>query len=207
VLYQPDTQPYDHYRHYRVLDAGQRTTRVTKTSVTFTQALSSGGIGYIYEKTLRLVPGKPQLVITHRLKNTGTTPINTSVYDHNFLRLVPGNGGVRVTFPFTPVAAAPPPADLMRIQGKTLTYLRPMANKERASFLITGFGGTAADYDFTVSGGGASVRVQGDQPTNRVNIFSIDQVQSVEPYIAIDLSPGAEKQWTYTYSYSAPAPN
>jgi hypothetical protein len=203
LLYQPDTQGYDHYRHYRILDAGERTTRVTKTGVTFTQALSGLGYGYVYEKTLSLVPGKPQLVITHRLRNTGRKVINTSVYDHNFLRITPGNGGVIVTLPFAPMAANPPPADLMQVQGRTLAYLRPMANKERISFLVTGFGKTAADYDFTISGGGASVRVLGDHPVTRLNIFSVDRVQSVEPYIAIDLAPGAEKRWTYTYMFAA----
>lgn len=204
VLYQPDTQPYDHYRHYRILDAGQRTTTVTKTGVTFTQTLSNAGYSYVYEKSLSLVPGKPQLLITHRLRNTGTNVINTSVYDHNFLRITPGNGGVTVTFPFAPTAANPPPSDLMRIQGNSLTYIRPMVNKERISFLVTGFGKTAADYDFTISGSGASVRVQGDQPVTRMNIFSVDRVQSVEPYIAIDLAPGAETRWTYTYTFTAP---
>ena len=203
MLYQTDTQPYDHYRHYRILDAGQRTTTVTKSRVTFRQTLSNGKTGYVYEKALRLVPGKPQMIITHRLRNIGMMPINTSVYDHNFLRIVGGNGGVTVTFPFAPTAASPPPADLMRIQGKTLTYLRPMANKERISFLVTGFGKTHADYDFTVAGGGASVRVQGDQPVARLNIFTVDRVQSVEPYIAIDLVPGAEKSWTYIYTFAA----
>jgi hypothetical protein len=202
ILYQPDNQAYDHYRHYRILDAGDRTTRVTKNGITFTQTLSGLGYGYIYEKTLSLVPGKPQLVITHRLRNTGQKVINTSVYDHNFMRITPGNGGVTVTFPFTLTAANPPPADLMRVQGHSLTYLRSMANKERISFLVTGFGKTAADYDFTISGGGASVRVQGDQPVTRMNIFSVDRVQSVEPYIAIDLAPGAEHHWTYTYTYT-----
>jgi len=204
ILYQPDNQAYDHYRHYRVLDAGQRTTRVTKTGVTFTQALANAGYAYSYEKSLNLVPGKPQLVITHRLRNTGKKVINTSVYDHNFLRLIYGNGGTKITFPFTLSAANPPPADLMRIQGNSLTYLRPMANKERISFLVTGFGKTATDYDFTVAGQEASVRVQGDHPVTRLNIFSVDRVQSVEPYIAIDLVPGAEKRWTYTYTFSAP---
>ncbi len=155
-------------------------------------------------KTLSLVPGKPQLLITHRLRNTGRKAINTSVYDHNFLRLVSGNGGVTVTFPFAPAAANPPPSDLMRIQGNTLTYLRPMANKERISFLATGFGKTAADYDFTVASEGASVRVQGDHPVTRLNIFSVDRVQSVEPYIALDLAPSTEKRWTYTYTFTAP---
>jgi hypothetical protein len=201
VLYQPDTQPYDHYRHYRVMDAGQRSTKITKTSATFTQILANAGYGYTYEKSLSLVPGKPELLITHRLRNTGAKPINTAVYDHNFLKLVRGNGGVKITFPFPPVAASPPPADLMRIQGNSLTYLRPMANKERVSFLVTGFGKAATDYDFTVSGGGAKVHVRGDQPVTRMNIFSVDRVQSVEPYIAFDLAPGTEKRWTYTYTY------
>jgi len=204
LLYQPDTQPYDHYRHYRILDAGQRTTRITKTGVTFTQALANAGYSYVYEKSLILAPGKPQLLITHRLRNTGQKIISTSVYDHNFLRLVAGNGGVKVTFPFAPAAASPPPADLMRVQGSSLTYLRPMANKERVSFLVAGFGKTAADYDFTIAGGGANVRVQGDQPVTRMNIFSVDRVQSVEPYVAIDIAPGQEKRWTYRYSYTAP---
>ena len=203
VLYQPDTQPYDHYRHYRILDAGERTTKVTKTGVIFTQTLNGIGYGYIYEKSLSLVPGKPQLLITHRLRNIGHKAINTSVYDHNFLRIAPGNAGVTVTFPFALVVVKPPPVDLLRIEGNRLTYLRPMTSKERISFPASGFGNTASDYAFTIEGGGASVSVKGDQPITRLNIFSIDRVQSVEPYIAIDLAPGAEKRWSYAYSFAS----
>jgi hypothetical protein len=206
VLRQPDTQAYDHYRHYQIADGGKRTTKVTRDSVTFTQTLSSNGIAYVYEKTLRLVPGKPELVIEHRLKNIGSKLINTSVYDHNFLTLKPGNAGIRVTFPFTVVAASPPPADLMRVDGGSLTYLRPMKNKERISFLITGFGTDAKDYDFRVedTASGAGVHVKGDHPITRLNIFSIDKVQSVEPYNAIDLRPSEEKRWRYSYNFVVP---
>ena len=42
------------------------------------------------------------------------------------------------------------------------------------------------------------------QPLTRINIFSIDKVEAVEPYIAIDLAPGQEKRWTYRYTFSAP---
>src|SRR6185312_14425020 len=200
------TQAYDHYRLYDIIDGGKRATITTRDGVTFTQSLSSGGTAYMYEKTLRLTPGKPDLVIEHVLKNTGTKPINTTVYDHNFLKIKQGNDGVRVTFPFTVAAANPPPADLMKIEGNSLTYLRPMKNKERISFLITGFGSDSKDYDFRVddTASGAGVHVRADQPTTRINIFSIDKVQSVEPYIAIDLAPGEEKRWRYTYSFTAP---
>jgi len=206
ILAQPDSQPYDHYRHYQILDGGKRQTRTTKTSVTFIQTLENAGTGYVYEKTLRLASGKPQLVIEHRLKNTGAKPIGTTVYDHNFLRLVPGNAGIQVTFPFPVAAATPPAADLMRIQGNSLTYLKPMALKERISFLVTGFGSAAAGYSIQIKDtkSGAGVTITGDQPMTRMNIFSIDKVQSVEPYIAIELPPGAEKRWTYTYTFAAP---
>lgn len=206
ILYQPDTAPYDHYRHYRILDGGQRATRITPRSSTFTQTLSDAEIAYVYEKTLELVPGKTELVISHRLKNTGKTAIHTSVYDHNFLRLVPGDGSVRITFPFL-ISATDPPADrLLRVSGGTLTYQRAMKPRERISFPVTGFGASARDYDFRVTdlSTGAGVHVVGDQPLTRINIFSIDKVQSVEPYIDIDLAPGQEKRWTYRYSFTAP---
>ncbi len=80
-----------------------------------------------------------------------------------------------------------------------------MKPKERISFLVTGFGATAQDYDFRVTdtATGAGVHVVGDQPVTRLNIFSIDKVQSIEPYIAIDLEPGQEKRWSYRYTYTA----
>jgi len=207
ILYQPDTAPYDHYRHYRILDGGERATRITPRSSTYVQTLQDGGIAYVYAKTLELVPGKSELLISHSLKNTGRTAIHTNVYDHNFLRLVAGDNGIRITLPFPALVENPPPDDLLRIANRTLTYRRAMKPKERISFLVTGFGATAQDYDFHVNdtATGAGVHVVGDQPVTRLNIFSIDKVQSIEPYIAIDLAPGQEKRWSYRYIFTAPA--
>ncbi|HEY2009541.1 MAG TPA: hypothetical protein VGH23_11160 [Rhizomicrobium sp.] len=207
ILYQPDNAPYDHYRHYKLLDGGQRVTRITPRGSTYIQTVDDAAIGYVYEKTLALAPGRNELDILHVLKNTGKTAIHTTVYDHNFLRLVPGDKGLRISFPFIVSAANPPDSRLIRISGNSLTYLRAMRPKERISFPITGFGaGGAQDYDFRVTdmATGAGVHVVGDQPLTRINIFSIDKVQAVEPYIAIDLAPGQEKRWTYRYTYTAP---
>lgn len=204
VLRQPDTRPYDHYRNYEIVDAGKWTVTPSQSGVTFTQILKNGETAYTYEKILRLVLGKPQLIIEHRLKNTGSKVINTTVYDHNFLRLVPGNAGTTITFPFPlTIATNPPPPDLIRAEGHALTYLRPQAVKERVSFLVTGFGATVADYNIAIRDAtGAGVTITGDQPITRLNIFSIDKVQSVEPYIAIALAPGEEKLWTYRYTFA-----
>ena len=205
VLRQPDDKAYDHYRHYEILDGGKRTTRTTRDSVIFTQALSGAGYGYIYDKTLRLVRGKPQLMIEHRLRNTGEKQITTTVYDHYFLRLAPDKG-VTVTFPFTVTPASSPPADLVRIEGKIWTYQRPFADKERLSLAVTGYGSAASDYDFTITDpkSGAGVHVTGDKPLTRINTFSIARTAAIEPTIAVDVAPGAEMRWKYTYTYAAP---
>ena len=208
VLRQPDDKPYDHYRHYEIVDAGERHTQTSSRSVTFTQTLSGAGYSYDYEKTITLIPGTSTMEIDHVLRNTGTTPIDTTVYDHNFLRLVPGNGDIRVSFPFAvhpdlAHAANPPPADLISFQGNSLVYLRAMKNRERLSFTLTGFGDTADDYDIRIDGPtGAGMRIRGDAPITRINIFSVDRVQAVEPTIAIHVSPGDQQRWRYTYEFT-----
>lgn len=203
LLRRPDDKPYDKYWHYEIADWGQRSLRRTPGSVTFIQTLKGAGYAYRYEKTLRLVPGKPQLEISHVLTNLGGKPIQGTVYDHNFLSLTPGNDGVAVTFPFAIAAEKPPAADLIRLEGNSFRYLRPQLFKERVSFVLTGYGKTPSDYDIRIEDtrGKASVTMQGDQPITRVNIFSLDNVQAVEPYIALDIAPDGAQRWRYLYTY------
>jgi hypothetical protein len=54
--------------------------------VEFTQELHdpASGFGYIYKKKISLVAGKSEYTLAHSLKNTGTRPIHTTVFDHNF---------------------------------------------------------------------------------------------------------------------------
>jgi len=204
LLKKPDAKPYDHYRIYEILDAGQRSVRTTGSSVTFTQEIVGR---FRYTKTLRLVPGRPQMRIEHVLVNTGERPISTSVYDHNFLKLSPGNADVAVTLPFPVTADNLPDPGMVRINGNRIVYVRPLVEKERASFLITGFGSSIRDYDIRVENTktGAAVHVTADQPLTKMNLWSVRSVMAVEPYIGIELAPGATKRWTYTYTYSAPA--
>ena len=80
-----------------MVDAGTRNTLAAKSQVSFTQDVAGA---YRYVKTLRLVPGKPQLVIEHALTNNSRKPFLTTAYDHNFLQLTPGNQDLAVSLPF-----------------------------------------------------------------------------------------------------------
>lgn len=208
VLRQPDSKPYDKYRHYEIVDGGRRSLRATTNSVTFTQTVNGAGYAYDYEKIITLLPGTTTMEISHILRNTGDKPIDTSVYDHNFLTLVPGNANIRVSFPFAVKidaahAANPPPADLIAVQANSLVWLRAQKNKERLSFPVTGFGPGADDYDIRITGPtGAGLEIQGDAPITRLNIFALDRVQAVEPFIAIHVPPGGEQRWRYVYTFS-----
>jgi hypothetical protein len=111
ALRRPGEGKYDNYRLYEIIDSGKRTIKRDRESIEFTQDLAdaSSGYAYIYPKTLRLMEGKPEMVMEHSLKNTGRRSIRTSVYNHNFLVLdgqPPGPGFV-ITVPFSDSDAAP----------------------------------------------------------------------------------------------------
>ncbi|MFO1247652.1 MAG: hypothetical protein U1E93_05380 [Alphaproteobacteria bacterium] len=203
-----DTDPYVFVHSYPVLNEGTRGYSATKSSVRLTQKLNDKetGWGYSYVKTVRLTPGKPQMTIEHVLTNTGKKDIDTSVYCHNFLSLSEGNENVELTAPFTLTATKPLAADAAVVNGKTLKYLRAVKEGESVTSPFTGYGATAADYDFKVvnTKTGFGQRIRADQPLSQINFWSIRTTFSWEPYIAISLKPGETKRWTYTYDYFGP---
>lgn len=204
LLKKPDDAPYNHYRLYDITDAGVRSARHDASSITFTQDVAGA---YRYRKIIRLMSGKAEMRIEHVLTNLGSTRLTTTVYDHNFLKLSPGNADVAVTLPFPVTPDKAPDPALVEISGNRIVYRRPLANKETVSFLIQGYGSGVNDYDIRVGDTktGAGMRVTADNPLVKLNLWSIRTVMAIEPYIAIDLAPGASKRWTYLYTYKAPA--
>ena len=126
------------------------------------------------------------MTIAHVLKNTGTKDIVTKVYCHNFLSLSPGDADIQLTAPFALTATKPLARDAARIDGKTLTYLRPIAEGESVTSPMTGFGSGVSDYDFKVMNTktGFGERIRADQPLAQINFWSIRTTFSWEPYIA-----------------------
>jgi len=202
-LKKPDAKTYDHYRIYDIADAGLRSILTAKDTITFVQDVKGG---YRYTKTLRLIAGKPQLAIEHVLTNKSGKTISTTVYDHNFLPLSPGNRDIVARFPFAIIPDTRPDPALVRIEGDHFAYQRALTGKESVSFHISGFGESPKDYDIRVENAqtGAGMRVTADQPLTKINVWSIRSVMAVEPYIAIDLKSGATKRWTYLYTYNGP---
>jgi hypothetical protein len=204
VLVRPDDKPFDRWYRFEVADAGRWRTTSTGNSVTIEHTVSNGAYGYVYEKTIMLVPGQPRMIIAHSLRNTGTKPIVSNMYNHNFLTLNPGNADMVLTLPFPAVAARPP--QRLALAGNTVRWPSPLVERESAQALLHDESKPPQPYDLTVVNAktGAGYRVTGDAPITRFNLWSIRTVMSPEPYNAINVAPGAEQSWSYTYTFMPP---
>lgn len=204
VLVRPDDKPFDRWGRYAIADAGRWRTTSTANSVTTEHVVSNDGYAYVYEKTITLVPGQPRMIIAHRLRNTGTKPIVSSMYNHNFLTINPGNADMMVTLPFPAVAARPSPR--LTLTGNEVRWPNALVERENAQALLHDESKPPQPFDFTVRNEktGAGFRVTSETPTSRVNLWSIRTVMALEPYTAINVAPGGEQRWSYTYSFMPP---
>jgi hypothetical protein len=250
-----DEMNYNHSRPYVIANGGKWDVKTARDAVEFTHTLGepSIGYGYVYTKIVRLTPGKPQMTISHVLRNTGTKPIATNVYNHNFTTIDKQTTGpdVEITVPWpmtrvargagagrqggaargTPPAAATParqgqpPVDpyaplaagermgsqcgqpqmqsLAAPQGNKLVYTKVLEGSECYSASFTGFGPDAKDNDVRIENKkvGAGVHITGDRPLTRLAYWSIRTVVAPEPYIDLNIEPGQQFAWKYTYDY------
>jgi hypothetical protein len=202
-----DGSAYSAYRSYEFADPGKRTVAPRPDGVDFTHELadSGSGFGYLYTKNVRLSPGRAELVIGHRLVNRGTRPIVGTVYNHNFLVIdgqTPGPDFV-ITAPFELRTDKPLDATVATISGREFRYAAPIPDRGRVSAQFQGFGATASDYRFTIENRkvGAGVEMTGNRPMSRLALWSIRTVLALEPFLALNIEPGAEYTWEYTYRY------
>jgi hypothetical protein len=208
VLRKPDDgSAYDPYRLYKIVDPGSWKARTTGDSIEFVHNLAdpSSGSAYRYEKMIRLVAGRPEIVMDHRLKNMGKRPLTTSVYNHNFLVLDGQTTGpdFELKTPFEIKTARALNSALAEVRGKQIAFKRAFRDRDVFYTPFQGFGTTAADYQFTIENRkvGAGVTITGDRPLSKAAVWSIRSVLSIEPFITMTIDPGREFSWKYTYRY------
>jgi hypothetical protein len=207
VLRKPQDGQYDRFGMMELVDPGKRQVKSGGSQVEFVHELSDPGSGYAYHyrKQLRLPPGEARLVMEHALKNTGRKPIRGDVYNQNFLVLdgLPPGPGTTIILPFPVRAARPLAPELAEVRGNRILYRKTLEGRETVFTGIAGFGNGSKDYDIRVevAKAGAGYRVTGDRPLSRLELWSIRSNVSVEPFVRMDIPPGGEFTWTYTYDY------
>jgi hypothetical protein len=198
---------YNRYFPYDVVDSGKWSIEKHTDSIVFQQELSDpgSGYGYVYRKIVRLVKGKPEMVIERSLKNTGKRQIQSNTYDHNFVVLDKQPPGPDFTFkvPFQIQSSRPPRKEQAEIRGNEIVYKKTLSGEDQVAVPIQGFSDNAKDNQIVIENKkvGAGVRVSGDRPLIRNILWSIRTVLADEPYIAIDIQPGSEFTWKNTFEY------
>lgn len=197
---------FERFGRYTVVNPGKWTVRTHRDRIIFRQDLKdeSSGYSYRYEKTVRLMPGKPEMRIEHKLKNTGSKSIATDSYNHNFF-VIDGeptgpNLSVQFGFDAKPKSTLAP---LAGMEGAKLTYRSELTRGQTVMSEFTGFGNEPKDYKFQVENrkSGAGVKITGDKPLTKVIFWSIRNVLSPEPYISISVEPGQTFSWAIRYEF------
>jgi hypothetical protein len=207
VLEKPDDKPYEFTRDYRIVSTGTWIVRPHSDNVEFVQELKGvNGYAYVYSKRVRLVKGKPQLILEHTLRNTGKRVIATQVYDHDFYVIdgQPTGPAFTIRFPFKPKAVTDL-KDAAEIRGNDIVYLRELlpGNKDSVATYVEGFGNNAKDNDIRVenSKARAGVRETGDHPIAKLYLWSVRTTVCPEAYISLNIAPKKKATWQVKYDF------
>ncbi|HEY4325037.1 MAG TPA: hypothetical protein VGN20_13660 [Mucilaginibacter sp.] len=207
LLRKPVEKSYRWSELYEIVDGGKWTVKTKKDRVIFIQKLhDSTGYSYSYSKTVRLVKNKPEMVLEHSLKNTGTKVIETDVFDHNFplIDKEPTGPAMKVIFPFNIEAEGKGWDVLAETKENEINFLRLFNKKESVySSGLQGFGNTAKDYEFKIQNQktGAGIKVTCDWPLDKMVFWACSTTACPEPYIKLKVMPGEEIKWNIHYEF------
>lgn len=206
TLRKENDRRYSSMHNYPMVDPVAWQVKTTRTSIEFTQKIvdEGSGYGYLYTKTLRLIPGQPRMVIEHSLKNLGRLPIETDVYDHNFTAIdhQPIGPDYSVTLPFPVKLTSPLKPELAALEGNRFVYRKVYADHDVIDEEIP-LDPPQPDNDIRVENSQvkAGVKITGDHPMSKFAIWSIRSVMGVEPFIHLTAAPGETIHWSYSYLY------
>ncbi|MDN3688602.1 hypothetical protein [Cyclobacterium jeungdonense] len=203
---------------YDITNPGKWTVTPFEDRIEFTHDLQDdSGYGYRYTKTVKLVAGKPEMLLSYRLKNTGTKTINTTTYNHHFFVLDGEPTGPNIQFTF--------PADVRMSTGEegnsrgfgtladikegVLSFNRKFNKGEQVySSGLPGFGNSPDEHQFSLENTktGAGVRVQGNKPLEKMVFWANPSAYCAEPYIRLTLSPGEAITYQNKYTFYSGKP-
>ncbi len=198
-----DGKPYSYSFKYRIADPGKRSERHGKNWIEFTHTVKDAyGFGYVYTKRIELVKGKPELILSHSLKNTGKRTIIADQYCHNFFLIDRDNAGknyrVDLFFPATFAKDVGPTAV---IRNNAIVFEQDV---ERGFMsYMEGYAGDISHNHAVIRNlrTGAGVDITGDFPLRGFNFYSDMYSVCPEFFIDINVEPGKTQKWTRSYRF------
>ncbi len=199
----PEEPAYGQFKTYDIVDAGTRTMERGDDWIELTHTLGDTR-GYAYEYRKRIQVSDHTLVLQHHLRNTGSKPIVSNVYEHNFYMLdnQPTGPDVKLHFPFA-VSAMGTLNGIIATRGNEVIYLKELRGTESLYTELTGYGTRVSDYDIRVENQKtrAAVRQTSDRPLSKLVLWSPRSTVCPEAYVDVRVQPGQEMSWRITYEF------
>ena len=188
---------------YKIAEAGKRLLSSGKDWIEFHHDLPElRGWACSYVKRIEIVPGQSAFILSHTLKNTGTKPIDTRVYCHNFTIIdgTPVGPDYQVQWPFDVAADGKTPG-AVELKGPCL--LIPGTAWKSIWMQLAGGRDKVEDNAVVVCNmkTDAGVSITGDQPPAMWRFYAEKTAACPEPFVRIQLAPGEEKRWQSTYTF------
>lgn len=206
LLEKIDEPNYRFWNPYKIIKAGKWNVSHGTDWIEFQQDFQGvSGWSYLYTKKITLSKDKPEFTMSHSLKNTGTRPIETSQYNHNFFIIdgTPIGTDYVLRFPFE-VKTKRDVKEFLVAKGKELYFVKNLESE--APFTeLEGFGNDAKDYEITIQNNKtrAGVIIKGDNPIAHLNFWTVKTTVCPEPFVAMNLAPNEQKDWKITYTFFA----
>ena len=203
-LIRPDEAPYDHFRLYEVADPGIWECNANRHTATFRHILDGC---YDYTKTVR-ISGAGQMQIIHELTNTGRTPLESNVYNHNFFTFgrKAVSAGRSILFPYAISGKwRQAYSGVSEGNGLSIDIFRRL-NPGESVFMgqIRPVFYEQAPYDVLIQCGssrGMAVRVTSPAPFDWAHFWANHRVACIEPFVTFKILPEESFRQELNYTF------
>jgi len=196
---------YNGFTTYPIHDSGTWKVTAKDTKIEFLHVLNDKDYPYEYSKTINLIEGKSEMIISYALKNTGTKSIKTQVFNHNFFVIDSQVTGpdFEVTFAQNISGEGRGIGEIATLDKNKINFKRTLGKGE--SVYCSSLEGLTGidDYNIQIENHktGAGVRITGDRELSKMVFWSSASTVCPEPYIRIKVAPGETFEWSNKYEF------
>ena len=207
ILQKDSDLPYNFRYTYPVINSGERVVEEIENGIKFLHTLQDAQYSYVYQKTITFDERLARMTIAHELKNTGSSTICTSVYNHNFLTFA-GNinttTNVKSTFDWNGEQIAGF-NNLAEINANKIALKSEIPEGEFVLLKNIETPNTVEAYDILaeskVDEKLCQVRMTSDKPNSKMNFWTSQTCVCPEPFTDINIKPNDLFTWNIYYDF------
>ncbi len=219
VLRRADDKPYRFFENYEIVGRGKWQAYADEKRVRTVQTIDDvDGWGIEYEKTIEAASninrnkgpnaGKTEHTVTlsRRLKNIGKKRIQTTHYNHNFIRFddEPVGSNYTMTVPRGLEIVAAQREEAARLLEQADNSMKPKAAiTQGVLFRYSGQPRNKSQFSLVIANTKTNAVLQIDQfhEVSDLRLYMAPTAFCPEPFMPLDLQPGDETSWRTVYSF------